>query len=524
MWIQQQLCHNPSTVTDSATEASPSSWDQAKSFKNIPSMGPLKLLLQFFPGGKYANLDTSQLVLAIKRDMGPICRLSGLFGKPGMIMTHNPNDFKTILRNEGIWPERPNLEGLHYYRTVHRKDFLEGVEGLLASQGENWGTFRSTVNPIIMQPKNSKLYIQRMSAVNKEFMERIREIRSPVNEEVPHTFEQEINHWTLETICLVILDKKLNLINGQGVNPMADQLLKSLNDAISYSLDVERKPSLWVYYKTPTFNKLMKTFDTVTDIVMGYVEEVVKRLEEDRQKNIPEKSEDDKSIIEKLIKTDKKIAVIMTMDMLLAGLDTTTSMFTGLLLCLAKNPEKQQLLRQEVMQLLPQKDSEFDEKLFKNMPYLRACIKESLRLYPVSNGSTRHPNENVILSGYRVPKGVQVNMVFSSLLKDDSLYARAQEYLPERWLRSAKKDEELQKECPLHAFKGRSSFVYLPFGFGTRSCIGRRIAEMSVEMAVARLIRKFYVEFHYSTENAFKSLLFNVPNIPLKFQFSDVEK
>jgi len=53
------------------------------------------------------------------------------------------------------------------------------------------------------------------------------------------------------------------------------------------------------------------------------------------------------------------------------------------LLCLAKNPEKQAKLREEVMKVLPNKDSEFTEASIKDVPYLRACIKESQRIYPV---------------------------------------------------------------------------------------------------------------------------------------------
>lgn len=199
----------------------------------------------------------------------------------------------------------------------------------------------------------------------------------------------------------------------------------------------------------------------------------------------------------------------------------TSSTFTGILLCLAKNPEKQEILREEVRKLLPHKDSEFNETVFKNMPYLRACIKESLRMYPLTVGNAREPAKDVVLSGYRIPKGTQVSMAFTSLLKDENHFARAGEFLPERWLRASNEPQATTSECP-HALKANNPFIYLPFGFGSRSCIGRRIVEMELELGVARLIRNFQVEFNYPTENAFKGLLINVPNIPLTFKFTDV--
>ena len=196
----------------------------------------------------------------------------------------------------------------------------------------------------------------------------------------------------------------------------------------------------------------------------------------------------------------------------------TSSAFVGLLLCLAKNPSKQAKLREEILKILPFKESEFKEESLRNMPYLRACIKESLRLHPIIIGLLRVTANDVVLSGYRVPKGTEVSMISISLVNDEKHFPKPEEFLPERWLRAEKK-EDLNENI----LKSTSPFVYLPFGFGPRSCIGRRIVEMELELGIARLIRNFHVEYNYSTENVFKSLLISVPNIPLTFKFTDVE-
>lgn len=193
---------------------------------------------------------------------------------------------------------------------------------------------------------------------------------------------------------------------------------------------------------------------------------------------------------------------------------------------MAKNPEKQEKLRQEVLQILSQKNSEFNENSLKNLPYLRACIKEALRVYPLTVGNSRVLANDVVLSGYQVPKGTQVTMVSIGLLQDDTHYPRAKEYLPERWLRPITKETEetshTGSDCQ-HALKASSPFIYLPFGFGPRSCVGRRIVEMELELGIARMVRNFHIEFNYPTENVFKFHLISVPNIPLKFKFTDVE-
>lgn len=199
---------------------------------------------------------------------------------------------------------------------------------------------------------------------------------------------------------------------------------------------------------------------------------------------------------------------------------------------MAKNPDKQSKLREEVRAVLPHKDSEFDKNSLEQMPFLRACIKETLRYYPLTNGNARTVQQDVVLSGYKVPKGTNIFMF--NQMRDENWFTQANKFVPERWLRTKHTksvasdndiDEKTEEKCPINGKNGwnHNPFVYLPFGFGTRSCIGRRIAEMELQLGLARLIRNFYVEYPYPTKNAFKSLTINVPNIPLSFRFKDVE-
>lgn len=91
------------------------------------------MLKKFLPGGRYANLDATKLMLAMKEDFGDITLLKGMLGKKSFVVTHNPQDFEQVLRNEGIWPIRPGLEVLAHYRSVVRRDYYQGTEGLLST-------------------------------------------------------------------------------------------------------------------------------------------------------------------------------------------------------------------------------------------------------------------------------------------------------------------------------------------------------------------------------------------------------
>lgn len=62
--------------------------------------------------------------------------------------------------------------------------------------------------------------------------------------------------------------------------------------------------------------------------------------------------------------------------------------------------------------------------------------------------------------------------VHSVLSMDPKNYPQPREFIPERWIRG-------NTEAPLA--KEAHPFAYMPFGFGPRTCIGRRFAELEVE-------------------------------------------
>ena len=86
----------------------------------------------------------------------------------------------------------------------------------------------------------------------------------------------------------------------------------------------------------------------------------------------------------------------MAFDMIQAGIDTSGNSAGFLLYNLAKNPEKQEKLRKEILEAYENTTSDgyLKEKQVVNLRYLKACIKESLRVTPtiqVTNATTTFP-------------------------------------------------------------------------------------------------------------------------------------
>lgn len=77
-----------------------------------------------------------------------------------------------------------------------------------------------------------------------------------------------------------------------------------------------------------------------------------------------------------------------------------------MLYSLAKNQEKQKILRQEIFKVLPEKSSKLTTESLNSVPYLKAVIKEALRLYPPVSGNWRAAGKDLVLKGYQIPADV----------------------------------------------------------------------------------------------------------------------
>lgn len=110
---------------------------------------------------------------------------------------------------------------------------------------------------------------------------------------------------------------------------------------------------------------------------------------------------------------------------------------------------------------------------------------------------------------------VEVLLPNGILSLDESQFKESNKFIPERWL----KDNNTDPQCP-HA-KDAHPFTYLPFGFGSRMCVGRRFAELEIEVLISRLLREFKLEWN-QPDLKYKSAIINLPDGPLKFKITDL--
>ncbi|XP_053673839.1 cytochrome P450 CYP12A2-like [Anopheles nili] len=481
-------------------------WSTAKPLESIPGPNRWQLFIRFSKGGRYAGIDFIDVHRLFRKDYGTILRLPGMMGRKEVVLSFLPEDFEIVYRTEGVQPERHGFETMAYYKHRVRPDIFKGMGGLVTDQAESWQKTRTIVNPVMMQPKTLKRYVEQVDEVAREFMTIVSNFRDE-NYEAPADFARWINRWALETIGMIALDTRFGVLNSDtsGGEKQLVGLVREMFDLL-YNLDV--LPSIWKYYKTSNFKRLMQVFDELTAIVRARVAEADIRFE-----NHP-RPENEQSLLEKMLKIDKHVAMIMAFDMIMAGIDTTSALSAATLYCLATNPDKQAKLRKELLPAMPHKDSPLNADNMRNMPYLRACIKEAIRMFPVVAGNVRTAGRDIVLQGYRIPKGTNVIMSNMLLMRDESIYTRANDYLPERWLSD--------RDADIPSIKDTHPFTYTPFGFGPRSCIGKRLAMMELEVIVSRMIRQFEFRWNYM-EYKVSTKIINGPGSPLRFEMKDVK-
>ncbi|KAK5955246.1 hypothetical protein OHC33_003927 [Knufia fluminis] len=164
--------------------------------------------------------------------------------------------------------------------------------------------------------------------------------------------------------------------------------------------------------------------------------------------------------------------------MLNAGSTTTAIAIANVMLHLLKHPDILAKLRDEVDRALDPEEVIAPYDSVKNLPYLRACLDESLRIVsPTTQNLGRvTPPEGLQLMDQFIAGGVSVSMSALVVHNDLNIFPEPRKYIPERWLGEAGK--KLQP-------------YFLAFSAGARGCIGRNISYLEQTVLIASLVHRY---------------------------------
>lgn len=161
------------------------------------------------------------------------------------------------------------------------------------------------------------------------------------------------------------------------------------------------------------------------------------------------------------------------MTLLIAGHETTASALTWALYWIDRSPK----VREKLLSELETLEENPDPSIIARLPYLTAVCQETLRIYPIAmNGFPRRVKTPIEIMGYKLePKTVIIPSIYLAHHRED-VYPKSHEFQPERFL---------EKQFSPHE--------YLPFGGGTRRCIGMAFAQYEMKLVLATILSRFRV-------------------------------
>jgi cytochrome P450 len=166
---------------------------------------------------------------------------------------------------------------------------------------------------------------------------------------------------------------------------------------------------------------------------------------------------------------------------LVAGQETTSTWCYWALYALAKYPDVQQRVYDDIVKHSPHGSSQIDLESVEKMTYFLAFLSEVLRLYPPLGFVLRHTTRQEEWKGFTIPSNTRLMIPFHLLHRHPDHWSNPLNFTPERWLNKKEND-------------ARHKFCYLPFSAGGRNCIGQRFAQIEANLILANTIRAFSVQ------------------------------
>ncbi|XP_071520796.1 probable cytochrome P450 CYP44 isoform X2 [Panulirus ornatus] len=472
-----------------------------KPFSSIP--GPVSLpvfgtLLPYKIGLK--KLPTyHQDVCNLYHKYGPIVRED--FGSLPVIHLFDPADIRTVYESDGKMPHVPPLqETSKLYR--QQKNISLGLGNL---NGEEWYKLRHAAQQIMLRPREVSYYYPLQDGVAKKTVEKL-ELELDDQGYIPH-LQFLIGKWILESGGMCCFEKPLGCLNGGAEEDLAQEIIEANFDIFKLSAELKFSLRLYCYFRTPKYKKLQALEDYFYGVSLKFISDTMNEIKALVAEN---KLEDGHFNFLTYLMSRKELSeedvMAITLSLLTDGLSTTAPTFLGNLHCLALNPGIQEQLYQEIKTHVDP-DAPITVHIIDKLHYLKACVKEVFRFYPVGESVQRLPQKDMVLSGYHVPAGTYLDLNAYIWLRSDSYFKDPDSFLPERWLR--------------HSSKRTITYRYIlnPFSIGTRMCAGRRFAEQDLYVGLCRLLLKFHLVATKSTppQQEWSILLKPKASLPIKF-------
>ncbi len=333
--------------------------------------------------------------------------------------------------------------------------------GLLTSEGEFWKRQRRIAQPAFHRQRIAA-FGETMVAMTEQALRRWEPL---ARAQQPVDIAEEMTALTLRIAAKTLL--------STDVTDEDNSIGTAVSELNLFAREIMTNPlAIPWYVPTPRNRRYRKWADMLDGVVDGIIEE--------RRRT----GRDEGDLLSMLMNaTDAETGERMSdvqlrdevMTIFLAGHETTANNLAWTFYLLSTHPDVQRRLRSELVDVLGGRAPTVDD--LPRLPWLRAVMHESLRLYPPAWSIGRRCIDDDVLDGYRIRGGSIILLSPWLTHRDPRYWDNPEGFDPSRF------DEGWERARPRYA--------YFPFGGGPRLCIGNNFALMEAQLVLATVLQRF---------------------------------
>lgn len=382
-------------------------------------------------------------------ELGPIFR--DKIGSLNAVFVADPEMYRAVFAQEGKHPAHFLPEAWNVYNQMSGKS-----RGLLFMDGEEWLHYRRILNQLLL--KGDPTWIE--SACESS----AKKLAENFPQKASSNLEAELYRWSLDTIVALLITPENVKASNQKYENILGRYNSTVQDIFVTSSKLTLIPAhLAARFKIPAWKRFQESVDNSLTLASDLVRQFV---EDHPQSGLLAKMSRE-SIVEDFL------TKIVT-DLVLAAGDTTAYTMQWILYLLARNKQMQRDLRTK----LAQNDAPVR---------LKNIIRETLRLYPVAPFLTRILPKSAKIGDYELPPDTLTILSLYTSGRDPKYFDEPNLFLPDRWLRGTGTTTKMQLST-------------IPFAMGSRSCIGRKIAEIQLQTAISELVTNYEIALETNEE------------------------
>lgn len=391
-----------------------------------------------------------------------------------------------------------------FEKPMKARSFLKRIlgNGLIIEEGDPHKFQRKNVMPSFQFRHLKELYPMMWAksvALTKGLTAELREQPGSVGKDGQTEGVLEVNHWankvTMDIIGVAALGREFHALQNDD-----DELIRNYEEI----LEPTYEKLIYFFFQLIGPQSIINRLPWKLNERVRYLTTNLRRITTQlvKEKRAAIKSEGDRNIdiLSILIKSDNfsdDELVDQMLTFLAAGHETTSSAFTWTTFNLAKNPQWQEKLRQELRENmpkdnLPQTGDQFTA-ILESLPILNGVCEETIRLFPTVPITIRDAVRDTTLVGVPIAKDTQILISPWAINRNPHLWTDADKFKPERWIGEDGK--------PNKNGGASSNYALLTFLHGPRSCIGQNFAKEELRCLVAAFTMAFEWEMADPYEN-----------------------